>query len=489
MEKNYTEKEEFKTILSNKTESNLQETPYKTQTSQFKNRFDYSKKINTKNMATITRFFAKDKMLIETSLYKTDYNILNIIPKKNKKLGTVEKEKLINQIIISKKDMDKVNNDLKDYKKFYHQLQESNLTFKVIIERILKIKEVDLSQDNIENTISDNKKLEKKLSPFKRQILSYEKSIEKQERILSQTKKEKKINNFYEINNLLDEKNQELENLISQNKKLQMMKHSKYEKINYFYSTIQDLRDNCTKMEGHIKINEKKLNNLDDEIYNLENEKEQIIKKLNAIIEESVNIELINEQKKKELKTITKKYERQKKVEKNKEKDENELNNILNKIENIKKLIEKNINKINMINYDNDDMENDIYIMQAENDRLIEKYKQGQKEINTLNKYEKEKKLIQEEILKNKAKKDEAKIQNNDNNENTFFVTLQKGGEDKEENDEKGDDIILMVEIEKLKKELEDKQNEKSLKEKELEKLKNEYNSLNKEETNKTNNI
>ena len=38
MEKNYTEKEEFKTILSNKTESNLQETPYKTQTSQFKNR-------------------------------------------------------------------------------------------------------------------------------------------------------------------------------------------------------------------------------------------------------------------------------------------------------------------------------------------------------------------------------------------------------------------------------------------------------------------
>jgi chromosome segregation ATPase len=304
-------------------------------------------------------------MLIETSLYKTDYNILNIIPKKNKKLGTVEKEKLINQTILSKKDMDKVNNDLKDYKKFYHQLQESNLTFKVIIERILKIKEADLSQDNIENTISDNKKLEKKLSPFKRQILSYEKSIEKQERILSQTKKEKKINNFYEINNLLDEKNQELENLISQNKKLQMTKHSKYEKINYFYNTIQNLRDNCTKMEGHIKINEKKLNNLDDEIYNLENEKEQIIKKLNAIIEESVNIELINEQKKKELKTITKKYERQKKVEKNKEKDENELNNILNKIENIKKLIEKNNNKINMINYDNDDMENDIYIMQA----------------------------------------------------------------------------------------------------------------------------
>jgi DNA modification methylase len=140
-------------------------------------------------------------------------------------------------------------------------------------------------------------------------------------------------------------------------------------------------------MDGHLKINEKKLNNCDDEIYDLETEKEQIIKKLNVIIEESVNIDLSNEHKKKELNSIKKKYERQKNIEKNKEKDENELINILNKIENMKKIIEKNNNKINMINYDNDEMENDIYIMQAENDKLIDKYKQAQKEINTLNKY------------------------------------------------------------------------------------------------------
>ena len=476
MEKNYTEKEEFKTIQSNQTELNLGPNPYKTQTYLFKNKIDYSKKINTKNMATITKFFSKDKMLLETSLYRHDYNISNKIQKKNKKFDTVEKEKILNQIILSKKDLDKINNDLKEYKKFYHQLQETNLTFKVIIERLLKINQLDNSLDNIEYTISENKKLEKKLSPFKKQLINYEKSIERQERILTETKKEKKINNFYEINNLLDEKNQELENLISQNKKLQMSKHAKYEQINYYYNTIQDLRDNYTKMDGHLKINEKKLNNCDDEIYDLETEKEQIIKKLNVIIEESVNIDLSNEHKKKELNSIKKKYERQKNIEKNKEKDENELINILNKIENMKKIIEKNNNKINMINYDNDEMENDIYIMQAENDKLIDKYKQAQKEINTLNKYEKEIKLIKEQITKIKEKKNEIKIDNSANNDDTFFVTLQKDVPKEEKIDENS---IIIEDIEKLKNELEEKQKEKALKEKELEEIKNEYNSLN----------
>ena len=476
MEKNYTEKEEFKTIQSNQTELNLGPNPYKTQTYLFKNKIDYSKKINTKNMATITKFFSKDKMLLETSLYRHDYNISNKIQKKNKKFNTVEKEKILNQIILSKKDLDKINNDLKEYKKFYHQLQETNLTFKVIIERLLKINQLDNSLDNIEYTISENKKLEKKLSPFKKQLINYEKSIERQERILTETKKEKKINNFYEINNLLDEKNQELENLISQNKKLQMSKHAKYEQINYYYNTIQDLRDNYTKMDGHLKINEKKLNNCDDELYNLETEKEQIIKKLNVIIEESVNIDLSNEHKKKELNSIKKKYERQKNIEKNKEKDENELINILNKIENMKKIIEKNNNKINMINYDNDEMENDIYIMQAENDKLIDKYKQAQKEINTLNKYEKEIKLIKEQITKIKEKKNEIKIDNSANNDNTFFVTLQKDVPKEEKIDENS---IIIEDVEKLKNELEEKQKEKALKEKELEEIKNEYNSLN----------
>ena len=476
MEKNYTEKEEFKTIQSNQTELNFGPNPYKTQTYLFKNKIDYSKKINTKNMATITKFFSKDKMLLETSLYRHDYNISNKIQKKNKKFNTVEKEKILNQIILSKKDLDKINNDLKEYKKFYHQLQETNLTFKVIIERLLKINQLDNSLDNIEYTISENKKLEKKLSPFKKQLINYEKSIERQERILTETKKEKKINNFYEINNLLDEKNQELENLISQNKKLQMSKHAKYEQINYYYNTIQDLRDNYTKMDGHLKINEKKLNNCDDEIYNLETEKEQIIKKLNVIIEESVNIDLSNEHKKKELNSIKKKYERQKNIEKNKEKDENELINILNKIENMKKIIEKNNNKINMINYDNDEMENDIYIMQAENDKLIDKYKQAQKEINTLNKYEKEIKLIKEQITKIKEKKNEIKIDNSANNDDTFFVTLQKDVPKEEKIDENS---IIIEDIEKLKNELEEKQKEKALKEKELEEIKNEYNSLN----------
>ena len=98
MEKNYTEKEEFKTIQSNRTESNFQTNPYQTQTYQFKNRIDYSKKINTKNMETITKFFAKDKMLIETSVYRHDYNILNILKKRKKVINLLHLEKICKKV-------------------------------------------------------------------------------------------------------------------------------------------------------------------------------------------------------------------------------------------------------------------------------------------------------------------------------------------------------------------------------------------------------
>ena len=470
MEKNNTEKEEFKTIQSFRTESSYIKSQNKAKNFQLQNMISYSKKLKNKNMATITKLFTRDRMLLETPPNLTKYNNMKLVAKNNKKGETIEKEKLLNQLIITKKEMDKINNEFKEYKDFYNQLQESNLTFKVIIEKILKIKETDYFEDIDENIliISNNKK-DKKLNAFKRQILNYEKSIEKQEKILAETKMEKKTNDFYEKNKLLDEKNLELENLILKNKKLQMSKHGKNEDINFYYNTIKDMRENFTKMEDNIKLNEKKQNKVEDEIYNLENEKEEIIKKLNSLVEESINVELNNEQKKKEMKSLTKEYEKIKDVLKEKEKDDNEINNILNKIENTKKAIEKNNNKINMLNYDNNELKNDLSIMQTEYNKLNEKFKLGKK-LN-MEKCEKEKKLIKEEILKNKAKCDEIKNENKE----IIFITIP------EKNVNIKDDSNLLKEIERLKKELEEKQKEKCEKEKELIKIKDQYNSLQKE--------
>ena len=386
-------------------------------------------------MASITKFYSRDRMFLEVSNSPKIKNVLKLVKNKNKgkKEETDEKEKVINQLILTKKDMDKINTDLKEYKDFYHKLQESNMTFKVIIEKILRIKNLDNDDDSFEYRLLSDKKTDKKLDPFKRQIINYEKSIEKQEKILAETKREKKTNNFYELNQLLKEKNYELENSIEQNKKLQIKKHKNYE----------------------------------NEIYNLENEKEQLIKKLSTLIEESINVELVNEKKKDLSKIFSERYERMQDTKKEKEKYENDLDNILNKMDNMKKTIEKNKNKINLLNYDNEEMENDIYIMQAENDKLKEKLKLDQKYKSNLKNYIKEKKSM-EENSKNKSKTEELK---EDENTNTFFLTIPKNTIKKQDNNSS-------QELEKLQKELEEKKKENDTKEKELQKLKDEYDSL-----------
>ena len=467
MEKNYTEKEEYKTIQSNQTESNFKKNLYTTQNFQFKNRKDYSKRVQTKNMAAITKFYSRDRMLLETPNSPKIKINLNLKKNKKKKGETVEKEKLINQLILTKIDMDKIDNELKEFKEFYHKLQESNLTFKVIIEKILKIKNTQNDEDNFEFSVLSNKKKDKKLEAFKRQIIDYEKSIEKQEKVLAETKKDKKTNDFYELNQLLQEKNSELENSITKNKKMQIKKHKTEEDINYYYNTIQDLMEENTKMKETIKINQKKQDNFENDIYNLENEKEQLVNKLSILVEESINVELINEKQKDLSKIYSEKYERMKNIRKEKEKSENDMTNILNKMDNIKKVIEKNNNKIKLLNYGNEEMENDIYIVQAEYDKLKEKYKLDQKYKSNLKNYIKEKKS-NEEISKNKLKFEE--IKDEEDKENLFLTIPQSSIKKQDKN--------LLQEVEKLQKELEEKKKENELKEKEMERLKNEYESL-----------
>ena len=465
METNLIKKEENKTSQYNKTTSDLKDKLYTIQNFQFKNRINYSNRLHTKNMATITKFFSRDRMLLEIPNNIKDNKILKIIQNKNKKEPTVEKEKLINQLILSKKETDKINNELKEYQDFYNQLKESNLTFKVIMERILRINNTDDIEDNDEYKILSNKKTDKKLSAFKRQIIDYEKSIEKQEQILAEAKKGKKTNDFFEINKTLKEKNYELENLITKNKKLQITKHKKEEKINYYFNTIQDLRDEYCKMQEKIKINEKKKTNFKNEIYNLVKEKYQIVKKSSSLVEESISLEMNKEQIKNESEKISEEFEKIKDIKKEKEKDEKDKGNIMNKIDNIKKIIEKNNNKITILNHDNDEMENDIYIMQAENDKLKDLYNTEQKYKSNLKEIHKEK--VNKEEIKNKTNSNEIKSENN----NILLLTIP-------ENTRKKTEGIILQDIEKLKNELDKKIQENNKKEKELEEIKKKYDSL-----------
>ena len=461
MEKIFTEKEELKTMQSNRTETNFNKNLYLIRNFQYKNRKNYSKKINTKNMTNITKFFSRDRILLETS--NSTKNIIKLGNKKKQKEDYVEKERIILQLILTKNEMDKIDNDMKDYKNFYNKLKETNMTFKTIIEKILKIKEPENNEESSEFEIINilNKK-DTKLNAFKKQIINYEKIIEKQERKLTEVKKEKKTNDFYEKNNLIDDKNRELEDLVSKNKKLQMKKHGKDEDINYYFNEINDLKVSSLKMQESIKSLEKNINNIEKEIYNLQNEKYQIVKKFGSLVENSLILETNTGQKKEELKSLTDEYERIKDIKGEKDKDETELLNIQNKIDAIKRIIDKNNNKMKMINYDNEQIENDLYIIQAETDRLNEKYKSKQKVNSSLKNLDKEKNSI-----KNKSKIDDIKNEDKEN----IFITIPEKSIKKTENN-------LNKDIKELENELESKKKQNNEQKKELEEIKNKFNIL-----------
>ena len=461
MEKIFTEKEELKTMQSNRTETNFNKNLYLIRNFQYKNRKNYSKKINTKNMTNITKFFSRDRILLETS--NSTKNIIKLGNKKKQKEDYVEKERIILQLILTKNEMDKIDNDMKDYKNFYNKLKETNMTFKTIIEKILKIKEPENNEESSEFEIINilNKK-DTKLNAFKKQIINYEKIIEKQEKKLTEVKKEKKTNDFYEKNNLIDDKNRELEDLVSKNKKLQMKKHGKDEDINYYFNEINDLKVSSLKMQESIKSLEKNINNIEKEIYNLQNEKYQIVKKFGSLVENSLILETNTGQKKEELKSLTDEYERIKDIKGEKDKDETELLNIQNKIDAIKRIIDKNNNKMKMINYDNEQIENDLYIIQAETDRLNEKYKSKQKVNSSLKNLDKEKNSI-----KNKSKIDDIKNEDKEN----IFITIPEKSIKKTENN-------LNKDIKELENELESKKKQNNEQKKELEEIKNKFNIL-----------
>jgi prefoldin subunit 5 len=461
MEKIFTEKEELKTMQSNRTETNFNKNLYLIRNFQYKNRKNYSKKINTKNMTNITKFFSRDRILLETS--NSTKNIIKLGNKKKQKEDYVEKERIILQLILTKNEMDKIDNDMKDYKNFYNKLKETNMTFKTIIEKILKIKEPENNEESSEFEIINilNKK-DTKLNAFKKQIINYEKIIEKQEKKLTEVKKEKKTNDFYEKNNLIDDKNRELEDLVSKNKKLQMKKHGKDEDINYYFNEINDLKVSSLKMQESIKSLEKNINNIEKEIYNLQNEKYQIVKKFGSLVENSLILETNTGQKKEELKSLTDEYERIKDIKGEKDKDETELLNIQNKIYAIKRIIDKNNNKMKMINYDNEQIENDLYIIQAETDRLNEKYKSKQKVNSSLKNLDKEKNSV-----KNKSKIDEIKNEDKEN----IFITIPEKSIKKTENN-------LNKDIKQLENELESKKKQNNEQKKELEEIKNKFNIL-----------
>ena len=509
MIKNFSLKEDEKNI---QTEPNFRAKFNSIDKVNFRKKYESSNKIRQKNktLINIHKVFSKNQPSI-TSQYQ--FPFIKLISEKSS--GSIrtkesryshysikadepnEKEKIIADIFRIQNELYEKNEELTEYRNYYNKLKEQNLTFKVIMERLLNIPEdekiyedTDNNDDNntkeIENNyneirISDDyykkvsksqKKKHRQIYMLKKQIGDYDKSIEKKDKILRQTKHGKKINNFISINVLINKKNKELENLISNSQKLQYSQYDIDGKIDFLYYSIKSLREFNAKLEERLEMNEHNL------IYN-ENEHNENLKEIeeynDKIDKLEVELEILEEDKqakREELMKILDIYERNEKSKKEQELLYKKLENIINKINNMKKTLEKNKSKISQYEYDTGELLNEICSLIEEKNKLNEKIKIIQKNKQSFKNLEKEKQKINEEIKKNKEEYKKILLKKMEDDEKTK----------KEIEEFEKAKINLINKINELNKELREKTQKNNTIEEELTKVNEEYNNALKEQ-------
>ena len=449
-----------------------------------KNKLDYSKKFHQNHLVSIHKLFSKDKIIQgkipQFPLFNLNISKNNILKPKQfgnsyiytiPKEDQVEKENIISEIFRIEDQIKEKNEELNEYKEFYKQLQENNLTFKAIIERILNIDDNETQMNNENKKEEKGKKEPKIINRLKLEIINYDKNIEKKEKVLDKTKNKKKINSFLNMNKLIDEKNRELENLVNGGQKLQYSQKEMDKKIDFYFDEIKNYREKYNKLTDKLKINEKEIKYNINEIEHKENEVVDYYVKLDKLEEELKIIEENNIDKKEKVEKITEEYNNEKEIIKEKEIIDKELENVYNKFYSIKKIIEKNNRNITRIKNENEEFEKDINILKTENNILNEKVKESQKGKQSFNIWEKNIKQMKKERDKNKL---------------IYENVLKKEKEDKKriqkeiEEFEKAK-INLINKINELTCELREKTKENNIKEEELTKANEEYNNALKE--------
>jgi hypothetical protein len=505
MIKNFSLKEDEKNI---QTEPNYKTRYNSIDKINFRKKNEKSKKIHQKNktLINIHKIFTYNKPSI-TSQYKFPFTKLisekssgSIRSKESrysyynlKSEEPNEKEKIIADIFRIQNELYVQNEELTEYRNYYNKLTEQNLTFKVIMERLLNMPEEDKVYNNdtdnndenetkeLENFYINNytkkesksqkKKKQRQIYMLKKQIGDYDKSIEKKDKILKETKHGRKIGNFISINVLINKKNKELENLISNSQKLQYSQYDIDGKIDFLYYSIKSLREFNAKLEERLEMNEKDL------IYN-ENEYNEYLKEIEDYNEKidklEAQLEILEEDKQAkryELNKILDIYEKDEEIKKEKELLYKKLDIIINKINNMKKTLEKNKSKISQYEYENGELLNEICAIIEEKHKLNEKIKIIQKNKQNLKNLEDKKKKINEELKKNREEYKKILLKKLEDDEKTK----------KEIEEFEKAKINLINKINELNTELREKTKKNNTIEEELTKVNEEYNNALKE--------
>ena len=502
---------------------------------------------------------------------KNSYNIQNLEPR--------DKEALIVELYHVTNDMDMQSKELEDLKKDYSNLVNNSLTYKIIIERILKIdqsgysttdnkeeseskkREKCKSENNFKsanNTIDEHDEIAKhakskkhklstikknknkvnntfyssalktnngkfiiknnnlndkennafKISVLKKQRNYYNKLLNEKERNLIKIKLNEKNKKFDELVTLLNSKNNVLEELVGETKRLQYEKFESESIIQFYLSKIGKFTDDISTIGEKLKINQKELNNTIQEIDNLIKYKQELKQKEVKLTEDEQQKEFnIKEKKEFELK-IDSLLKEKKNYFNERTKLDAQVLELKKQEEALKKLVDKNKRMINGLKKENDHISQEITLYEEGRKKLLEKADQPRKnrlkmkemenEINDL-----EKKIISYKVENDEKEKNMEETENKNNEEITQqeeeikkhanivsdltkqIADLKMELKKKEENNQKKNEELLnqekeydkKVEQAKLDKEnLEKEKKEKELKENDEEMLKNKEN-------------
>ena len=338
---------------------------------------------------------------------ETMSNYTNVRDLKN--TNSKEKEDIISQLLHEKDELDIKNRELMLLRNYYQKLQENNLTYKVIIEKILKIDngtEIDNANiDSFKNKKGFNSPRAvglRKIYDLKKQLLNFDKTIDEKNKLLEETKKEKKTKNFINLNKLLIEKNYELENLVLNSKELQYFHNDMDNRVDFLNHSIVKFKENIVNLKNKLKKNKQEIKDIEKEIQNSIKEKEDIQINIETLEKDVKIIEEHKNKNKEIIQQLKTEYENNQEIDKEKQIINNNLEEYIKLENNIVYILEKNSRKINLLQNENKDFQTDIEKIKKEKKNLKDNIKENHKNKQILKNYKKKIKELKEEIEKNK---------------------------------------------------------------------------------------
>ena len=394
-----------------------------------------------------------------------------------------------------------INKELKSLKKEYTIIEDRNLTNKYIIEKILDINNnnsnidsnMDFksfnnfnseknSEEESKNKDDENKNKKKrsknkfkfqseeslKIFALKKQISQYNNTLRINSNKIEELRKKKKQMQYQQIIESLNEKSDEIKEVFNKIEDLKTILFEKDTRIKFYSLNAQQYSDDIVKLEQNMKYKNELLTYNQDEIKELNEEKDNLNSKQKILEDTKKEKEKKKDDINEEINKLDKEIEDNKDLLKEKEKNDIFLSNFDGTHKKYLNDINKLESKIKLLTQQYEGIEKDINKYESERPKLLEMSKIPKKNQEKMKLLEKEVNDLKQEIDKrnkesNNTEKDMSNKINNITNMNKDYKT-QMDNYKKEKED--------------LKSELKQCINDLYSKQKEEEELEQEYFSL-----------